>query len=991
MSNKKFLGIWIPILSAVLVVAVAANVAIAVFSNWVDSQLGTGTWDVENTAEGEEWDTEYNSASYDSLDETREEASALVEDIASEGITLLKNREEALPVEAGGITLMGRSAAQPIYGGSGSGSVDVSTAVDVRDGLEHAGFEVNDTVYDLLDDFAEDAPRTEIVMDEPEESSYAIGEMPAADYTDEAVSSFAEYDDAAVVVFGRGGGEGGDLSTDMQDADAAVEGQHELRLDQNERDTLDLAKEHFDTVVTVINSSNIMELGPLEDDPEVDAVVWTGAPGATGFNALGDVLTGEVNPSGRTVDIHPRDFTEDPTFANFGQWEYSNIDEDDASVMEQPSHAAMQNGAYFVELEEGIYTGYRYYETAAEEGALDYDEAVVYPFGHGLSYTDFSWEVAETRAGDVDGSVEVDVEVTNTGDVAGRDVVQLYYSAPYTPGGLEKAHVELSDFAKTSSLEPGASEQVTVSVAVEDMASYDAEDAGAWVLEEGAYELTIRTDSHHPAEGVAPIEYEVPETVVFDESTPRSSDEVAATNQFDEVTAHFSGSADGEGAHLMSREDFAGTFPTPPEESDQQASEEIIDGFQHYDVEAAAEASDAEMPTTGEDGDLSLVDLRGLDHDDPEWQELLDELTVDEMQEMLLNGAYNTGAIPSIAKPRTEDVDGPHGFTSFINNDFKGAAYPSAVLIASTWNQDLARDMGEMIGEEALQMGISGWYAPGANLHRSPFAGRNFEYYSEDPELSGIIGAEVVSGAASRGLYAYTKHFALNDQETGRVDNGIATWADEQTMREMYLRPFEMIVKDASAEMRYISDDEGTIETRQVGATAMMSAFNRIGATWAGGDPALLEDVLRDEWGFRGTVVTDFNLYGYMSPDQAIAAGTDHMLVFAPMKSFEDTSSAEAVQNIRTATHNVLYTVVNSNAMNGIAPGAEMNYTPPTWRVVQIIVDVVVGLLLIVGVIWLIRRVRRRRAELAAEEASTDAEAVEDGTTAEAAPSDAPR
>lgn len=966
MSNRKYLSIWTPIIAILIALVIAANLAIQVYLGWIESQLGTGTWEVENAPEAENWDTDYHTSQYASLEEAQEAAGELIEEIAGEGITLLKNADDALPMAAGAVTLFGRTAAEPVYGGSGSGSVDVSTAVNVRGGLEHAGFEINDAVYETLQEFAADAPRTRIAMDDPESSTFAVGEMPVSGY-DGLTDTFADYSDAAIVVFGRGGGEGGDLATDMEGWDENYfEGQHELMLNVDEQQTLELAQDNFDEVIVIINSSNIMEAGILEDDPDVDAVLWTGAPGQTGFNALGDILTGEINPSGRTVDLWASDFSADPTFANFGRWEYTNIDSSNASVIGGSNNADMEDGAFFVELEEGIYYGYRFYETAAEEGYLDYEDAVVYPFGFGLSYTDFAWELTGSTEPDVDGVIEMEVTVTNTGDVAGKDTVQLYYTAPYTPGGIEKSHVVLADFAKTDVLAPGDSETVTVEVPVEEMASYDYDGAGAFVLEEGTYELKIQTDSHNLAEGIDPVEYEVTETIVYDESNPRSSDDVAATNQFDEVSAHFSGSADGEGAHLMSREDFGATFPTAPTEQDQQASEDIIAGFQEYDYEAAAEASDAEMPTTGAGNGMALIDLRGLEYDDPAWDELLDQLTVNEMTTMLLNGAYNTDGIASIAKPRTNDIDGPHGFTSFINRDFNGAAYPSAPVIAATWNKDLLYRMGEALGEEALHMGVSGWYAPGVNLHRSPFAGRNFEYYSEDPIISGILGAEVVSGAASRGLYTYTKHFALNDQELGRVDNGIATWADEQTMREIYFKPFETIVKESSAEIPYIADESGTIETAEIGSMAMMSSFNRVGVTWAGGDPALLDDVLRQEWGFRGVVITDFNLYEYMYPDQSIAAGTDLQLTMAPMKSFEDTSSAEAVTNIRTATHNVLFAVANSNAMNGFAPGAEIDYTPPTWRYIQLGVTVVIGLLIAFGGYRVVRRVQRHSGGQAA-------------------------
>ncbi|MGO1172723.1 MAG: DUF3516 domain-containing protein, partial [Actinomycetaceae bacterium] len=595
------------------------------------------------------------------------------------------------------------------------------------------------------------------------------------------------------------------------------------------------------------------------------------------------------------------------------------------------------------------------------EGFIDYDDAVVYPFGYGLSYTDFSWQVADRSLGDVDGEISIDVEVTNDGTTAGKDVVELYYSAPYTPGGIEKPEVVLGAFAKTGEIAPGESETVTVSLRVEDMASYDYEDAAAYVLEAGDYDLSLRTDSHTPADGVDAITYTVDETVVYGEDNQRSSDEAAVTNQFDDVSEMFTDEPE-EGRILnMSRADFAGTFPTAPSDDLMQATDEIAEGFAPYDAEAAQDP-DAEAPTTGQDTDLTLVNLRGLPIDDPQWDELLDSLTIDEMTEMLLNGAYQTGALPSIAKPITTDLDGPAGFSSFINASVNGTAYPTEFLIAQTWNVELSRAMGTMVGNEALFKDVSGWYAPAVNLHRSPFAGRNFEYYSEDPFLSGAMGLASTEGAASKGVYTALKHFALNDMEANRVNNGIAVWANEQTIREVYLKPFEMIVKDAEMPVEYIADENGTVEETTVGTTAVMSSFNRIGATWAGGSEALMTDVLRGEWGFDGFAISDFNLYRYMNPNQSIAAGTDLTLTFAPSKSFDDTSSATAQQDIRKATHHVLYAVANSNAMNGFAPGSTVSYEPPMWRWIQLAATILVGVLVLLGVALVSRRVRGPRA-----------------------------
>ena len=945
MSNRKFLAIWIPVVAFVAIVAVGANVAIGMFRGAVESYMGTGTYVVSNTAEGEELDTTYDEADYATEEEAKAASAELVEDIADEGMTLLKNNG-ALPLETGAVTLLGRGAADPVYGGSGSGTADTRTAVDIRQGIENAGFAVNGTVYDELAAFAEANPaseggRTNIVMDKPEDSNYNIGEMPVSDYSQDALDSFAEFSDAGVVVIGRGGGEGGDLATNMEAWDDNAEpGQHQLELNQDEKDLVALASESFETVVVVINASTSMELGILEDDPAVDGIVLAGSPGVTGFNALGSILSGAVNPSGHTVDVFSRDFTADPTFVNFGDFSYSNIDE-----------------AYFVDYEEGIYSGYRYYETAAVEGFIDYDDAVVYPFGYGLSYTTFDWAVTGSETGAVDGEISVDVEVTNTGDVAGQDVVQLYYTAPYTPGGIEKAHVVLGDFAKTALIEPGASETVTVTIAVEDMASYDSADAAAYVLEEGDYEITLQTDSHTPKGGVDPVVYTVDETVAY--SDGRASDADAATNRFDEVTAEFT-----EGRRTeFSRADFAGTFPTAPEGDDLVASEATVAAYEPFDASVLAD-EDAEEPTWGADGDVSLVDLRGLAYDDPAWEELLDQLELDEVVSMLNSGAYNTAAFPEIGKIRTNDLDGPAGFSSFINPDlWTGTAFPSEYLIGQTWSTELAERMGVAIGNEALTMGANGWYAPAVNLHRSPFAGRNFEYYSEDPVLSGALATRVVDGALTKGVYSFTKHFAMNDQETNRVNGeGLSTWATEQTIRELYLRPFEMVVKDASGEVEYY-DADGVVQTSEIGSTAIMSSFNRIGATWAGGSEALMHDVLRGEWGFEGFAITDFNLYGYMYPDQAWdARGTDLMLTFEGSKTIEDTASPAAQENLRYAAHNILYTVANSNAVNGMASGATLSYQLAGWEIGVIAGTVLLALLVAAGVIWIIVRVRRHRA-----------------------------
>ena len=965
MSNKKFAAIWTIVLALVLALAVAVNILTSIFKGYVDLYLGGGDIIITKTEGSEDWESEYYTLDYESTQDVQAAADALVEEIESEGIVLLKNNG-ALPLVAPAkVTLLGRDAADPVYGGSGSGSVDLSTVIDLRTGLEQAGYEINDTVYSILSGYASykeemtalganrvyDHPKGVITMDDPATSTYYIGEMPVENYTADAISSFSAYGDAAIVVIGRGGGEGGDLTRDMEGwDDNYTAGQHQLELNQDEKDMLALAEEHFDRVIVLINASTPMELGMLEDDENVDAILWVGSPGQTGFNAVGDVLSGAVNPSGRTVDIYPADFTQDPTFVNFGHYQYENLSASNASGV-----------GTFVQYEEGIYVGYRYYETAAVEGFIDYDEAVVYPFGYGLSYTTFDWAISNQELGGVDGNITVEVTVTNTGAVAGKDVVELYYSAPYyADRGIEKPSVVLGAFAKTGIIEPGQSETVTLTLAVEDMASYDYKTEKAYVLDEGEYLITLQTDSHNVKEGCEPISYTVSGKQVYSGGNHRASDHAAVTNQFDDVSAMFTDTPTEGYALNMSRADFAGTFPTAPTGADMTASDAVIEGYQVYKA-AGHEDPEAEEPATGADNGLSLIDLRGLPYDDPSWDLLLDQLEEKDMVKLVLNGMYATVEMSSIGKPATEDYDGPAGINSYMTS-LSCTSYPSEVVIASTWNADLAYRMGVMVGNEAIDNGVTGWYAPAMNIHRSPFGGRNFEYYSEDPFLSGVMGAATVSGASSKGVYCTVKHFAVNDQETNRVNNGVSSWVNEQAMREIYLKPFEYTVKNARQTVNYISDELGTMSQQEMaGCTAVMSSYNRLGATWAGGSEALMQTVLRDEWGFEGLAITDFDLYEYMYPDQAIAAGTDLILSTDAMKSLEDTSSPTALNNLRKSCHNILYAVAHSNAMNGIVPGTIISYTAAPWESGLMIANCVVAVLLAAGVIWMIIRIKRNK------------------------------
>ena len=954
MSSKKFGAIVIPIVAILLVLVIGANIAANMFDSFLDHYLGGNPYDIITISGSENWDTNYYEGKYATKEEATKAGEAFVTEIGNEGIVLLKNNG-ALPLATSEkISLIGRYAADPIYGGAGSGTVDPATCQNFYKGISNAGFTINDTAYKWIEGNYANYPKADIVMDSPQTSAYYIGEIPFADYSSDAQSSLAGT--TAVVVLGRGGGEGGDLSRDLlgtlnsgisenfkpnKETENYVEGQHQLELSKEEKDLIAAAKKNCDKVIVVLNASTTMELGLLmSGEYEVDAILAAGSIGSTAANAVGNVLAGKVNPSGRTVDTWAADFTKDPVFYNFGSNPYTDVSGYYA--------AAEGDTAYFIEYEEGIYVGYRYYETAYAEAqngnypGFDYDQAVVFPFGYGLSYTTFEKTLDSVKVeGD---NVVATVTVKNTGAVAGKDVVELYYSAPYTKGGVEKSAVVLGQFEKTGLLQPGASETVTLTYPVKSMASWDMKKA-AYVLDAGDYVISLRNNSHD----------------VVAEETLKLSEETYKTDEATgyEYSALFQDMTDYMNSYCtnLSRADFAGTFPTKPE-SKTAASVGLT--FEEYDPAKYADASD-EMPTLGASNGIQLIDLRGKAKDDLLWEDLLDELTVDDMKAVINDGAYNTAEIPTIGKPATSDPDGPQGFTSLFGST-GNCAYCSEVLMAQTWNKELMHELGAMIGEEALASGYNGWYAPAANTHRSPFAGRNFEYYSEDGTLAGYLMTEVVSGAADKGCYGYIKHFCMNDMETTRTAH-ICTWANEQAVREIYLKPFELCIKNAKTTLKYIADENGTVATVEwPGCTAVMSSFNYVGATWAGGRESLMTGILRNEWGFQGFAITDFNLYPYMHKNQGVAAGTDQMLTYSAWSGdIADTTSATAVKNMRKAMHNILFTVANSNAMNKVAPGSKFVYHAASWQILLWIVSAVLVLVAAFLVFLWIRKIKKEK------------------------------
>ncbi len=853
-------------------------------------------------------------------EETSEESKELVQKIAEEGIVLLKNDEQLLPLaENSNLNVFGWASTNPCYGGTGSGSLsDAYPTVSLLQGLEDAGFQLNTELSDFYTAYRAERPEVGMWAQD-----WTLPEPTAASYTAEMLENAKAFSDTAMVVITRVGGEGADLPTDVSQVtyeDNSSEykdfeaGEHYLQLSKTEKDMLDLVCENFDKVVLVYNGANPMELGFVEDYSQIKSAIWCAGTGQSGFEAFGEIVAGEINPSGKTVDTFVKDLTETPTWNNFGNFVYDNVDEYQYVSTNRHTGNVDTNLPTFVNYVEGIYVGYRFYETAADEGLIDYDQTVLYPFGYGLSYTSFTQEMGELS--EQDGTISFDVTVTNTGDVSGKDVVEVYYNPPYTNGGIEKASANLIAFDKTDLLAPGASETVTISFSAEDMASYDESGDGCYVLESGDYQISINEDSHNEIESRT---YSVAETVRYEGDNARSTDAQVASNQF--------GYAEGEVTYLSRADGFANYEEATAAPENYSMSDDVKAVFINnavYDPEKYNDAAD-EMPTTGAKNGMTLAELRGADYDDERWETLLDQLTISDMDNMIALGGYQTLGASSVGKVSTVDCDGP----ASINNNFTGVGsvgFPSAVMIASTWNTDLALEFGESIGKMADEMDVSGWYAPAMNTHRSAFAGRNFEYYSEDGVLAGRIAANAVIGAEKYGVYAYIKHFALNDQETNR-NVMLCTWANEQSIREIYLRPFEIAVKDG-------------------GAKAVMSSFNYIGAEWAGASSALCNTVLRDEWGFRGFVLTDyFGVYGYMNSDQAIRGGTDCMLVAYDTETnhVKDSTSATGVKAMRQACKNIMYTVVNSRAY----AAENLDTGLPTWQIMAIGIDVVLGIAII--------------------------------------------
>lgn len=885
---------------------------------------------------------------YTLSDVTVSKANELAKDVQSEAVTLLKNDDSNLPLSGKKVNVFGWGSTNPVYGGTGSGSMSKQyKTVSLLDGMKQAGLKTNTELSKLYTDYRKDRPEVGMFAQD-----WTLPEVPAKQYSDKLVSDAKDFSDEAVVVLTRVGGEGADLPTDMKakgityknnskDYDDFQKGESFLQLSKTERDMIDLVTSNFKKVTLVYNGANTFQFDFLNDYPQIQSVVWCPPAGQTGFSALGEVLAGDTNPSGKTSDTFLKDLTKSVSYNNFGKFEYTNM-ADKAAKYKGFTGDDVTAIPGFVNYSEGIYVGYKFYETASDEGLINYDDTVAFPFGYGLSYTSFDQKLDSVKY--KGGKVTVTATVTNTGDKAGKDVVEAYYNPPYTDGGIEKASKNLAGFEKTKELQPGESQKVTVKFDDDDMASYDYKGAKAYVLEKGDYDISIQSDSHHVIDHKA---ITVKDTVTYDsDSNTHNGDKTVATNQFDDVA--------GDVTYLSRADHFANykeatAAPTNFKMSDK--AKETFYNNSNYDPKKFDKDSD-KMPTTGAKNGLKLSDMYGKDYDDADWDKLLDQLTFDDMDNLIANGGYGTQAVKSVGKIQLTDADGP----ASLNNNFTGVGsigFPASTAFACTWNKDLAKQFGEMIGDMAHDMHVAGWYAPAMNIHRNAFSGRTFEYFSEDSLLSGVMASSEISGAKSKGVYSFMKHFALNDQETKRTEM-LCTWTNEQAMREIYLKPFEMSVKEG-------------------GAQAVMSSFNYIGNTYAGADSALLQTVLRGEWGFKGFVLTDyFGGYGYQNADQEVRAGNDSMLATTKITNHITDKSATSVKAMRQAAHNILYTAANSwQYANG-----EPKVATPIWKTAMYVAWGVVAVL-VIGLEFLTikRYLSRKKAVATIEPAAEPAQA----------------
>lgn len=987
--------VLISVVAILLVFSIVANVlSMTIFDTIFTQYFGKSASSLKgNTLNA---DTNYYSSDFESLKKLEEYEENLCAEITSEGITLLKNDANALPLSTGTkLSIFSHSSVDFVYGGSGSGSNSTDANPTLKETLTSKGFAVNETLWNFYKSGSGSKYVRGIgVINYGAGEDWSINECPLSVIKAESGLESTFENTTAMFVLSRTGGEGADLARNMS-AHKGLADSHYLEPNDIELEIIDYLNKKFSSVILVINTNNSFELGWVNNYSNIKAVLNVPGVGKTGLYGLAEVLAGK-SPSGHLTDTFVYDNFSSPAMQNMGDFQYTR--------------GGNATGYYYVSYSEGIYVGYRYYETRYEDkvlnaqnvGDYNYSQTVQYPFGYGLSYASFAWSDFSMTQPNENGDITVKVTVKNTqpiGGFSGKEVVQLYFQSPYTAydktNKVEKSAVELCGFAKTPNLVPQQEYKVEIKVNLEQFKSYDSTTAKTYFLDAGNYLLTVAPNAHvalnnmltykgkSVADGMTEngnvdfVDVYNNLTADFESYSKDISSETDITNQFDHATLN--------DITYLTRSDWTGTYPeTYATGRSSSASAHSERGGYAYQREATdseyqkltskdslnpeANTKYTSMPENGQNNGVELIDLRGLSFDDKLWEDLLKNITLKELAKLVAQSGYCTPKMDSINKPYVTDLDGPAGLNEIVRHGSVAMAWPTELILACSWNEDLAKDMGRCIGEDGLYTNTVGWYAPGMNIHRTPFAGRNFEYYSEDSYISGVMGSAEVVGASEKGMYAFIKHFALNDQELYRDKNGIATWANEQTIREIYLEPFEMAVKSGEIETFYnkaVLDDNGKItsyiktETSVPACMGVMSSFNRIGATWAGGNYNLLTNVLRKEWNFNGFIISDYDVQGYMDTVQMLIAGGDAKLSTTGTNSSVLTVASDANFAMEAAKH-VLYCVANSAAMNGFVHGVEAVEGFAYYKAILIAYDVFIVIVMGVITTVIVKRIKNK-------------------------------
>ena len=951
-----FTGIFTPF----MVIFIAAAVLVSMFDNTVTLFLGQSFWELVDEAPG----AVYFESDY-LTDEARLEAGYdLVKQVEGEGAALLMNNG-ALPLKKGSnVSLFSTSSVNLVYGGTGSANVDSSKADTLKTAMEKVGFHVNETLWDfyLTGEGSKYTRQSGGFTD-----SAKVGEAPWSAYTPEVLDSISSYGDSAIVTLSRVGGEGADLEF-ME--------YNYLALDQNEKDMLNnlsrlKANGFIKSIVVLLNTSNPLQVDFLKDNQyDIDAVLWIGGVGVTGINAVADILKGTINPSGSLVDTYCYDNYSSPAMKNFIPTTYAGYV---AGLMPE-------DASTYMIYQEGIYVGYKYYETRYEDyvigagnaGDYQYNNEVAYPFGYGLSYTTFSYSTPIVSYDPKTETFTVKVTVTNTGSVAGKEVVQIYVSSPYTEydmdNRIEKSSVSLVGFAKTDILKPNGTQVLEILVDIDDLASYDAYGTGSYILEAGTYYFTAATDSHNAINNVLAKRGFTPEKtngrmdtvgdsgLVATWTCNQPSDICSVSDNGTKIKNQLSNSDPNlnpgvmEKVVFLSRADWMGTMPTG-DILKLTLTQMLCDALQNVQYNPDNYPV-TEMPTLGADNGLKLYDLVGRDYDDPRWQQLLDQMTFEEMVAFIGDAFHWTMPVESVNAPGTRDENGPQGLTVTLFGSGLGvdtSALTSEDVLAATFNRDLVYKMGRIVGNDCLAAKVTFLYGPGANTHRTPYGGRNFEYYSEDAFLSSAIGAAEVEGIESKGVKVVIKHFALNESEQDRI--GLGVWLTEQAAREIYLKAFQ-----------------GALESSQAGGNGVMMAYTRWGTQWSGANYGLVTGILKEEWGCIGLQITDNVLTKYVNGVDGVLAGTS---AFDSMLAFYITGQLPKYKNdpvvvsaMREACHQNLYAIANSAAMNGMGPDTTVKAKTPGVVTLCVTLAITFSVLSVASIVlWIIKKSKFKKSE----------------------------